>query len=184
MELTIEETAARMGKTLRQVRYMIQLGQVKATKRGGRWFIEQEDAPKSAGQAAAATRKQQRLRAAAEEVLGGERGGKRIYSVSDLRAFQIGEQVLQELRKRPAESLALAIEALRRGLYWLTCGCHRFDNGDKGVAYRKARDEASGAVCELLLSEDPRAKSAATTLETAMLPALAGLLRRTERRTR
>ncbi len=40
MKLSLAETATVLGKSQRQVRYMIQNGKLEAAKRGGRWQIE------------------------------------------------------------------------------------------------------------------------------------------------
>ena len=40
MQLTLRQAADKLGKSIRQVRYMIQLGQLAATKFGGEWHID------------------------------------------------------------------------------------------------------------------------------------------------
>jgi excisionase family DNA binding protein len=41
----IEQAAERLGKSVRQVRYLIQTGALRANKTGGRWLIDAADLP-------------------------------------------------------------------------------------------------------------------------------------------
>ena len=99
----------------------------------------------------------------------------------DLKAFQIAlplhEKALVELgAEHPATS------CLKRVLEQLTQGCHRFERSDKAEAYRAARDQASLAVCELVLSKSDHADQLMHALEQDLMASLAGLLRRVDRR--
>jgi hypothetical protein len=69
MQLTLEQAATRLGKSKRQVLYMIQQGHVPAQKLAGRWWIESHHLPLSDGQQHSYDRKQRQLRAAVEEAL-------------------------------------------------------------------------------------------------------------------
>lgn len=178
MRLTLAEAAQRLGKSERQLRYKIEQGQITATKRGGRWFLESEDLPLSEGQRQAVARKEQKLRAAVEDSLGLEKAKKR-YSVRDLKAFQIALPTYQ----RCLEALGnehTASRALHRTLDLLSRGCHRFDSAEKAAAYREARDAASTAVCELVLSGGEAGERLANEIEQELMAAIAGLLRRVE----
>lgn len=78
-----------------------------------------------------------------------------------------------------------ATSHMRECLDQLALGCHRYDRQEKTAAYRAARDAASLASMELLLHnaanpEDPMLDA----IEQELMPAFAGLLRRSERRTR
>lgn len=42
MRLTLAEAAQRLGKTDRQVRYMVEQGTLKAAKKGGRWLVQSD----------------------------------------------------------------------------------------------------------------------------------------------
>ena len=66
----------------------------------------------------------------------------------------------------------------------LTRGCHRYERSDKAEAYRAARDQASLAVCELVLTESAAAAQLIHALEQDLMAALAGLMRRVDRRRR
>ncbi len=61
MELTIAQVAARLGKTDRQVRYLIQTEKLAAHMNAGRWWVRAEDLPLSEGQEAAVEREDARL---------------------------------------------------------------------------------------------------------------------------
>ena len=180
--LSIDQAAVRLGKSARQVRYMIQSQLLPARKVAGRWLIDAKDLPLSPAQREAVARKERQLRAAVEEGLGltDDAGGPPRYSVRDLKAFQIAVGIHRQARARlEAEHPATAI--LRRLLDHLSVGCHRFDRQDKIEAYRQARDCASLAVCELVLCETPEADAMIRLLEQDLMAALAGLLRKIER---
>lgn len=183
MRLTLEEAATRWGKSVRQVRYMIQKGQLPAKKVAGHWFVSADDLPQSPRQAQAARRKREQLRDAVEEVLSLDpRAGPPRFSLRDIRAFQIGLPVYRRALQLLSPDHP-ALSALRQSLEHLSRGCHRFDKDDKEAAYRLARDEASRAVCALLI--DPGAaqegEALATKIEQDMMAALVGLLRRLDR---
>ena len=90
MELSLAEAAVQLGKTPRQVRYLIKQGRLRATKRAGAWLVDSADLTRSDAQVEAALSKQAQLRAAVEEALvlpTAER--RRGYSFTQLRASQI-----------------------------------------------------------------------------------------------
>ena len=154
MQLTLEEAATRLGKSLRQVRYMVQKKQLPARKLAGRWFIESDELPLSDGQKRAADRKRRALKAAVEETLGlsEEPERQRRYSIRDLKAFQVA----LPLQRRTAQALGEdhpASRSLRSTLARLSQGCHRFNDAEKAESYRQARDQASLALCELALAQ-------------------------------
>ncbi len=87
MLLTLEQAAEMLGKTRRQVGYLIKTGKLKATKVGGRWRIESADLPASPRREAARQRKQAQLVAVVEDTLEvPPRGKRRRYSISQPRA--------------------------------------------------------------------------------------------------
>lgn len=92
MDLTLQDAANRLGKSLRQLRSMVKEGRLKTRKVGGRWFIVADDLPQSAPQQQAAERHDRQLRTAVEDALGldSKAGPAKRYSVRDLKAFQIG----------------------------------------------------------------------------------------------
>ncbi len=185
MKLSLEQAAARLGKSERQVRYLIMNNRLPAEKVAGRWLIDSDALPLSAGQQHAVERKERQLRAAVEEGLALPEASERAprYSVRDLKAFQLalpahGKAVTLLGADHPATA------ALRRVLGALTRGCHRFDYGEKAEAYRLARDAASEAIVELVLCGRAEADALVCTLEQEVMAALAGLLRRLDQRRR
>ncbi len=69
MELTIKETADLLGKSERQVRYLIQRGVVPAQKIHGRWRIPKETLELTSGMKRARAHKKHRAEAIVDEVL-------------------------------------------------------------------------------------------------------------------
>jgi excisionase family DNA binding protein len=61
MQLSLQQAAERLGKSVRQVRYLIQTGALPAQKSGGRWLIAAADLPLSEGQRAALERRERAL---------------------------------------------------------------------------------------------------------------------------
>lgn len=183
MHLSLTQAAARMGKSVRQIRYMIAQDRLSARKVGGRWVIDDSELPLTEGQQQASERKQRQLRAAVDKALElPERLAR--YSVRDLKAFQIALPLYHSCRTDLGAEHA-ASHALRQVIEQLSCGCHRFERADKATAYRRARDAASQAVCELLIADPAHAELAErilTTIEQDLMAALAGLLRRLEPR--
>ena len=181
MQLTIDEAAARLGKSARQIRYLIQNDGLPAKKIAGRWLIEADDLPLSEPQREAVGRQERALRGAVERGLGLDEERPRRYSVRDLKAFQLA----QPLHQRSVDLLGpehAATRALRRSLLLLAQGCHRFKHEDKAMSYRAGRDAASRAVCELVLSNQGEAEPIIHAIEQDLMAAFSGLLRRLERR--
>ncbi len=178
MQLTLQQAATALGKTRRQVQYLIQQGRLPAKKVGGRWYVESADleADPAAGQ-----RAQQRhgqMQAAIEDALQPGRRAHR-YSLRDLKAFQIVLPLYRLLRQSGAAEPAT--QHLKTVLEQLAQGYHRFGRGEKTSAYRAARDAASLAVLELLLDDDRTHEEVITALEDDFMAAVAGLLRRVDR---
>ncbi len=109
-----------------------------------------------------------------------EEHGRR-YSVRDLKAFQVALPIYWEASQALGED-HVATRALRRVLEQLARGCHRFERTQKVEAYGQARDDASLAACELLLTGSPVAESLMERVEQELMPAFAGLMRRADRR--
>ena len=90
MEVTIRQAAARLGRSPRQIRYLIQKARIPARKVGGRWLVTISAAEQSTGQARAAAQKVEKLRAVVESALSLPPPRRR-YSITDLKAFQIAQ---------------------------------------------------------------------------------------------
>lgn len=102
MKLSLADAAHLMGKTQRQVRYLIQQGRLKAGKANGRWQIDSEDLPLTAGQRQAAAARGEQLRHEVEQALApattaSKKAGHVHFSVRRLRAFQAGEPLFRDL---------------------------------------------------------------------------------------
>lgn len=182
MKLTLAQAAEKLGKSVRQVRYMIRTGRLKANKDGGRWAVDAADLPLTEGQDRARSRHKSRLRDAVEDALDLNEGDSKRerYSMTDLRAFKVARPALERAAELLDEGHP-ACRALRTTLDLLAVGCHRFLAEDKREAYSQARDNASLAACALHLCQQPEARDLAATVEQDLLPAVAGLLRRLDR---
>ncbi len=183
MQLSLEQAAGRLGKSTRQIRYLIQQERLKAQKVGGRWVIDSEDLPLSQAQTQAVERKERQLRAAVEKGLDlpAESERQPRYSVRDLKAFQLALPIQRKALEQFGAEHPVTL-SLRQVLEQLALGCHRFEYRDKAEAYRQARDAASLAVCELVLCASQEADELLTGIEQELMAALAGLLRRVERK--
>lgn len=182
MDLSLEEASAILGKTRRQVLYLIKQERLAAKKLGGRWFIDRADLQLDDDMRQRSTQRQDRLKAVVEDALAP--GHTRRYTLRDLKAVQMAMPIYRDLAARGNGSEQAAMH-MRQCLDHLALGCHRYDQREKTTAYRAARDAASLAAMELLLgqkteAEDPLLRS----IEQELMPAFAGLLRRSERRTR
>lgn len=179
MNLSLTQAAQLLGKTRRQVEYLVKTGRLPAKKEGARWVVADTDLPLSPAQRQARERKAAALHAVAEEVLG-EAAPKTRYSLRDLKAFREGLAAHAAAREAlPATHPALSL--LRRGLDELAVGCHRFERRAKAESYGRARDCASLAACALLVDTPPAGDALVEHIEQALIPAIAGLLRRADR---
>lgn len=182
MDLTILQAAQVLGKSPRQIRTMIQNGEITAARRGRMFFIDQATLPLSGGQAAAVERRALRAQEVVEEVFE-PLSRRRRYSLRDLKAVKIGLPLYQEV-VRELDAAHPAAAALRKVLAHLGRGCHRYRGPDKVDEYLAARDAASEAAVELALVGGALAERLLDTLEQDLLAALVGLIRRAEGRDR
>jgi len=180
--LTLQQAATRLGKSLRQVRYMVTRGELGARKVEGRWVIDDSALPASEGQRQAADRRRAGLAAAVEDALDLGHEGRRRWSLRDLQAFKVGLPLYRDTCGILGDAHPAAL-ALRQSLANLARGCHRFAHGEKLSAYQQARDAASDAAFELALAQ-ANAAPLVDRVEQDYLAAVAGLLRRNERRPR
>ncbi len=88
MKLSLSQAAEQLGKTRRQIRYMIQEGRLQARKDGGRWVVDSEALPLDDPQRAARARRQDRLREAADHALGPRPATR--WGLRDLKAIGVG----------------------------------------------------------------------------------------------
>ncbi len=160
--MTVSEAAARLGKSERQIRYMIRQGKLRAKRPGKAWLIDLADVPAgglSEGQTAARERVAARIDAEATKVSGDAHvDGRRRYSLTDMKAYQIAQPLLARcVTELDAGHAATAL--LRCSLEHLGTGCHWFERDLKSAAYHDARDAASRAVVALYLDGAPAARA-------------------------
>lgn len=191
MDLTLTQAAAMLGKTPRQVRYLIKTGRLAARKDGAHWLVGADDLPLSDGQRRAAASRIDAVRRAADDALApveaaAEKAGRKRFSVRDLRAWRTGAPVYQAVRTALGDA-APAVAHLRRSLDLLGQGCHAFRPEEKSARYAAAREEAASAAVALLLSatdgDEARARLA-DRVEQEYLPDVTSLVRTTERAAR
>lgn len=181
MDISIREAATRLGKSTRQVRYMLQNGDIAGRKESGRWLVDSAALPRSVAQQEPDRRRKRNIRAAVNKGLGAEdEPGTARYSLFDLKAVQIANALrLQSIEQfGPEHPVARALEDT---LDRLIRGCHRYSYADKAVAYRAAREAACSALTALVVSGDDAALALIVAIEQELLAALAGLLRRLDK---
>jgi len=179
MDVTLQDACRLLGKTPRQVRYLVRKGELQGKKVAGRWVVDAADLPISEGQRAARAAKEQQLRDTVEHALGPAH--TRRYGVADLTAFTAGVRVYRALLAALGAAHP-ASDAVSAALVALSQGYHRFHDRDKLEAYRLAREEAARAAALVLLSAHAEAEALAAPIEREVLPAILGLVRRCERR--
>ncbi len=180
MQLSLAEAARILGKSRRQVLYLIEQGRLPAKKVGGRWEIDRADLQVDEQVQQRSEQQKASLQAAVEDAMSG-RKDKRSYTLRDLRAVKVAVPLYQQLVSGGAERAAAA-QHLRVCLDQLGMGCHRFHRAHKASAYNDARDAASLACVELLLGGS--AGPLMDTIEQELMPALGGLVRRNERKSK
>jgi excisionase family DNA binding protein len=197
VKLSLSEAANVLGKSERQVRYLIKTGHLAAVRDGGRWRIDSADLPLSEAQRASLASRLEVARQAFERGLApvakttGEKGeeapkdSRRQYSVVDLTAFQKGQAVYRDLRQALGAQ-SLAGRRFHAALTLLARGCHSFQPAEKAARFTEARDQAAAAVAELLLQEDSAeaARALAERIEQELIPKIAGLVATHEKRSR
>ncbi len=184
MDLSLSEAARLLGKSERQVRYLIREGKLKARKDGGRWIVRREDLPLSQGQERAAKQKRQRAARMAAEILGPDgEDAKKKYSIRNLRAYREGSEIYRQLTADAGAEHA-ATTGMRESLMLLACGYHEFEAETKADYYARARQEASRATMALLLDDEEAHREKVERLESGFLPALGGLVHQAEKRGR
>ena len=178
IDCSLSDAARLLGKTQRQIRYLITKGQLPAQKVDGCWVINRDDLPLSEGQEQANQAKMEGAVQIANEVLHKDRKDKTAFSVLNLKAFQVGKDLHGQVtgacdQDHPARSL------LYESLMLLASGCHAFQHRNKAIYYLDAREQAARAVAALLLHA-PAQESLAKDIECQYLSQLGGLIRRSE----
>ena len=178
MQLSIQQTAELLGKTRRQVIYMIKQKQLPAQKVGGRWCVERADLGVDEAKQQRTKVRAGQFREAMEEALASA-SKKQQYTMGDLYAVKIAIPIYRELLARGPEWES-ASTRLRECLDHLAVGCHRFNSREKSASYRSARDAASLAAMELLLRSEDGNDALLQRIEGELMHAFAGILKRSE----
>ncbi len=167
-----------LGKSERQVRYLIQTGRLAGTKAEGRWQIPAEALAKRPERRERTAEKLEALRAVVEQAL--PAGGTAApWSVTNMRAVKSA----LELHRAMVEAFSPAApeaDAVARAVRSLVRGGHAFQRQDKRASYQDARLAACDALSALLLRGTAPALALVEQTETSLLPALSGLVRRAE----
>ena len=181
---TLSEAAAQLGKSERQVRYMIRQGDLKALKVSGRWYVPAEAIEKTPARTARRQPKAEALRAAVDQALDAVAPAHaKPWTVRNIRAIQHAVALHGRLSSAfgadspPAQQMAHALSHLVRGGY-------AFDRADKRACYQQARLTACDLLATLLLKTDDPAPELIEAIERDLMPTLVGLLRKTERASR
>ena len=185
MFLTIDQAAAKLGQSARQVRYKISNNLIKAQKLGNVWIIDENDLPEGTEkQEAVSDKRQERFEKDVDKALQAtEVKNEGVYSVQSLRVFKALFEVCKKVRLHFGSEHEACV-SLNQSLKQLTVGFHRFGRADKSLAYNQARDLSAQAVCILMLTDDDKALSFCRELEGPVLTAFAGLLKRNEEKRR
>ncbi len=198
MELTLKEAATVLGKSPRQIRYLIKAGRLPGKKQGSQWRIASDDLPLTDAQRASLADRLEAARAAFEKGVApvaratagdqGSRGkgkGKKSYSVNDLLVFQAGEAIYRELARDLGEDTPAA-RNLFNALAMVARGCHSYNSSDKASRFIEAREMAATTVVDLLLREAPDSPSRALAgrIEDEVIPKIAGLISSNEKRSK
>lgn len=189
MKISLGETATVLGRSERQVRYLIKTGKLRAAKEGGQWRVATADLPLTEEKRHALADRMEVARDAFEKGLepvakvAGREEGRRQYSVTDLVAFQAGQAIFRELREDLGEEHA-ACRQLAAALTLVVRGCHNYQPADKANRFLEARELAAAAVAELLLRGEARHRTLAERIEQELIPKISGLVASSERRSR
>jgi len=100
MNLSLAEAARLLGKSERQLRYLLKHERMPGRKENGHWVVRREDLPLTPGQERAQAAKKERAFEVAREVLGpkieGQEAERRL-CLRDLRATSEGIAILKSL---------------------------------------------------------------------------------------
>ncbi|MEM7203294.1 MAG: helix-turn-helix domain-containing protein [Planctomycetota bacterium] len=189
MNLSLADTATVLGKSERQIRYLIRQERLPARKVGGRWVIDSADLPLTERQRAEIAQRTETARQAFEQGIApatkATRDERKSYSVTDLDAFGIGLRTLRKMQSTHTpedhtHSLVLtALEDLARG-------CHAFDPDAKSRHFSQARDAAARLLVHLLVpaTASECSRELVQEIESQWIPKISGLIAAQEKRAR
>lgn len=185
MDLSIREVATVLGKSERQVRYLVRQGSLPARKEANRWRIASEDLPIDDSRRETLRQRLDAARGEIESALdpvakalaeaGDDKGeANERYSVRRLSAFETGREIYRDLLG--ASVAEPARTALFETLVQLTQGCHAFHSEEKAEHFRSARRHAASAIAHLFLAADEGGEPFGERLEQELIPKISGLV--------
>ncbi len=177
MNLSLKEASTVAGLSIRQLRYQIQSGKIKANKINGKWCIPKEQLPLSPGREQAQQQKLERVADIAHQVLRTKKSKR--YSLLDLRAYTLSASLYQEIGSDSVHQKAKAL--LLEAMLELACACHAYNQVRKSHGFALARDHLCQALVYLHL-ESPTTQNWMAKIEQEIIPAIGGLLRHVERK--
>lgn len=141
MELSLAEAARTLGRSERQVRYLIKARKLKAKKIAGRWVVDSEKLPLSEGQLKARAHKAAELEQTVHDALGPHlrAGERKVFSVRDVHAFGHAVDACRRAREALGEGHA-ATRALESAVIALTRGSWNNDPRNVRCANRNRND--------------------------------------------
>jgi len=191
MDLKLKEVANLLGKSERQIRYMIKKGELKAIKKDGQWSIDRECLPFSVKQILTINRKREIFTDGIDKVVN-KLAIKKEYTFTDLRSFQLSYALYREFLNQDGQDGKDLQDnfnvQLGKVFVCLASGYHSFDTQDKIREYKRAKLE----LCQLLVNlftknhqkpSQPLAK-AMNTIEKDIIPSINGLIRAIEKKER
>lgn len=174
----LPEAAALLGKSERQVRYLIQNGKLAGEKVEGRWRISADALRAHPERQVQTAEKREAIREAVERALP-EGGDVTPWSVRSMRAVKHALQLHRSVTEA-FSATAPEAEAVAQALRYLVRGGHAFERAEKRRFYQEARLASCDALSALLLRGTREALAFVEVAESGLMPALAGLLRRSE----
>ncbi|MEM7678310.1 MAG: helix-turn-helix domain-containing protein [Myxococcota bacterium] len=181
--LTLPEAAALIGRSERQIRYLIQQGKLAAKKQGRRWLVDKSALDKMPERRRRHAQRLESMEATVRETLSLPAEGENPkWSVLSMRVVTYARSVHTAVVETFSESHPAAVAAAST-VRCLVRGGHAFRPADKLAHYATARTAACDTLTEVLLAP-LETQALIRQIESDLLPALAGLLRRAEKKQR
>jgi excisionase family DNA binding protein len=124
MDLSLQQAADILGKTRRQVIYMIGQGRLPGKKVGGRWVIDRVDLQADEAVRQRTLQKQERLKAVVEDVL--TPTPERRYGIRDLKAVQLATSRCRQLSLVRPDPVNMSQVACHADVFHKSCCDKRF----------------------------------------------------------
>lgn len=190
MELRIEEAAKLLGKSARQIRYMIETKRLPARREGKTWKIRKEDLPLTEGQERAKERKEEKVKNIAEEILGKQSKSlgqdiieKRMhYALKNQSSFTLSQEAYQRAKLIFGDTHYIS-KVLKRGLLYITLAWYEYASAQRIIWLQQARLRMCKALTELLTIPErtPEMNALSELIEIHIIAGINGLARHAER---